>query len=314
MVTTGAASGDAPIHGACIKLNKEALDLIVQGRAGDAENLLSAALASGDHLDPVCAGITMNNIAALLWRSGRESEAESMARRSVQALEQSCPPDDPALMRPLQILAMVEIQRGRIARAREALKRMQAIPTPRPEARELVYATAAALEEAQGRLPEAESQYSAAMHALKEAGLGESGDAAVLLNSLGGIYIKEHRLGEARQMLNEALQIFERTPDTDPWDRVKLLHVRGALCGREGEWRQAEEDLANALSIAYRESLVEPVALRTLLMDYAAVLRKNHQPREARSIERRLAVLESTQQDRGVVDVSDLLARPKTSK
>jgi tetratricopeptide (TPR) repeat protein len=304
-------NGATPISAACTWRNDDALSRVAHGQSMEAENILSVALANGGRLDHVCAGLTMTNIAALLLVSGRLAEAEVMAERSVHTLEESFPPDDPALLRPLQILAAVQFERGKIARARETFKRMQSNRTRRPEDLALVNAMAASLLKAQGRWPEAESQYAAAIHAMKEAGRGDSADAGALLNGLGAIYIEEHRMDAARQTLNEALAVFERAPDADPWDRIKLLHTRGALCARQGEWREAEQDLANALSIADRESRVEPAALRSLLIDYAAVLRKNHRRQEARSIETRIAALGRALENREVVDVTDLLARSK---
>jgi tetratricopeptide (TPR) repeat protein len=264
--------------------------------------------------DPISTGLTMNKMAALLSASGRLAEAETMAQRSVHILEEICPPDDPALMRPLQVLAAIQFQRGKIARAREAFRRMQSIRTTQPEDRALVDAMAAALLEAQGRWPEAEVQYAAAIQALNEAGRGGAVDAGTLLVAMGGLYIKEQRMSVARQALNEALAIFERAPDAVPSDCIDLLHTRGVLCARQGEWGAAVQDLAAALSIADRESRMDPTALRSLLIDYRAVLRKNHRRREARSIETRIAALGRAPEDRELVDVTDLLARPKGHK
>jgi hypothetical protein len=129
-----------------------------------------------------------------------------------------------------------------------------------------------------------------------------------LLNGLGAVYIQEHRMEDARETLS-GLAILERAPDADPWDRIKLLKTRGALCARQGDWNAAEQDLGNALSIADHESRVDPVVLRPLLIDYAAALRKNHQRREARLIETRLAVLGRAPENREIVDVSERLPR-----
>ena len=276
--------------------------------------MLSAALANDDRLDHVCAGLTMNKIAAFLSDSGRLAEAEAMAQRSVHTLDESLPPDDPALLRPLQVLAAIQFQRGKIARAREAFRRMQSIRTTQPEDRARANAMAAALLEAQGRWPEAEAQYTAAIQALKEAGRSDAADAGTLLVGMGGLYIREHRISAARQVLNEALAIFERAPDSEPPDRINLLHTRSALCARQGEWGEAEQDLANAVSIADHESRVEPAALRSLLVDYAVVLRKNHRRREARSVETRIATLGRDPEDGELVDVTELVAPPKARR
>lgn len=307
-------ASEAPISLACTKLSEDALTRVAQGQSRETENMLSAALANDDRLGHVCAGLVMNKMAAFLSDAGRLAEAEVMAQRSVHTLDESFPPNDLALLRPLQVLAAIQFQRGKIARAREAFRRMQSIRTTQPEDRALVNAMAAALLAAEGRWPEAEAQYTAAIQALKEAARGDTADGVALLVGMGGLYIREHRMGEARQVLNEALAIFERAPDADPWDRINLLRTSGVLCARQGEWGEAERDLANAVSIADSESRVEPTVLRSLLVDYAVVLRKNHRRREARSIETRIATLRRAPEDRELVDVTDLLARPKARR
>jgi hypothetical protein len=54
--------------------------------------------------------------------------------------------------------------------------------------------------------------------------------------------------------------------------------------------------------------------LKSLLTNYAYVLRKNHQGREARTIEARAAALQTHELTNGVVDLSELLAKPRTDK
>ncbi len=311
---TQVATGTAPIGAACSKLNENALTQVAQGQSAQAEKMLAAALATFDRFDHVCAGLTMHNMAALLAIPGRLSEAEAMAQRAVNTLQDSFPPDDPALLRPLQILAAVQFELGKIARARESFKRMQSIRPTRPEDRALVCAMAASLLEAEGKWREGESQYHTAIQALKDCGRGDTTDAGALLNGLGNLYMRQHRMGEARRALDEALAILEHAPDASPWDRIKVLYTRGLLGVRQGKWIQAEQDLANALSIADHQARVEPTILRYLLINYAAVLQKNHRRREARSIARRAAALDSAPEDGNVVNVADLLARKKTRK
>jgi tetratricopeptide (TPR) repeat protein len=302
------SSGTTP-NGACEKLNGDALRAVAQGQSAEAERILAAAFASADRTNPVCAGVTMSNIAALLEGSGRLSQAGGMALRAVHALEDSLPPGDPALLRPLRILGAAQFQQGKLAKAREALKRLQSIQITRPEQRALVSSFAAALLETERKWPEAESEYNTAILALDAAGSGHTADAGALLTGLGGIYIQERRFDQALETLNAALAICERAPDADPWDRVKILHLRGVLNANKGEWKEAEQDFACALSISDHESRVEPTALSPLLTDYAAVLRRNHRQREARAVETRLAALEVAQADRHIVDVTELLDR-----
>jgi tetratricopeptide (TPR) repeat protein len=253
-------------------------------------------------------------MAAFMFVAGRIADAERLAERSVQILEKASSPNDELLMSPLQVLAATRFEQGKTARAREAFKRMQAIPIQRPEDSAKVHWTAGALLEAEGRRPEAEAEYLAAFHSWVEAGHGETADAGALLNSLGALYIEEQRLAEAQQTLDRAFAIFSRAQDAIPMDRINLLNVRGALHARQGDWREAEQDLRDALSMADREPRFDLVALRSLLTNYALVLRKNHHGREARSIEARAVAIQTTRTTAGIVDITDLLRKAKPAK
>jgi hypothetical protein len=160
----------------------------------------------------------MSNVAALLLRSGRPKEAEAIAKRSFHALEERLTSNSLFLLRPLHTLAAAQLQQGETSRTRDTIKRMRSIQTTRPADRALVNAAAASLLEAQGRLPETESQYAAAIQAMKEGGHGDTADEGVLLLDIGGLYIKEHRMRDAQQALTEALAVFERAPDSEPFD------------------------------------------------------------------------------------------------
>jgi tetratricopeptide (TPR) repeat protein len=298
----------------CAKMNSEVLLRVANGGPKEAEQILAESLKQGNRLEPLCAGLVMNNMAALLLVSGRLGEAEVMAERSIRILDEIYPPDDSALLRPLHNLAATRLEQGKIARAKEAFKRMQSIRIRRAEDRVLVNSMAASLLEIEGKWTEAESHYSAAIQFLKSAGRGDTSDAGALWDGLGGLYIKQQRMTEARVALDRALAIFERAPDAESWDRIKVLFTRGSLHARLGQWREAEEDMANALSIADRESRLEPTVLRPLLINYSVVLRKNHRRREARSIETRIAAIGRAPGDGGLVDVSDLIARQKARR
>jgi hypothetical protein len=97
-------------------------------------------------------------------------------------------------------------------------------------------------------------------------------------------------------------------------DRVKLLNVRGVLQSRQGDWSGAEQDFHEALSIADREPWVDPFALRALLNNYAAVLRRNHHRQEARSIQARAAKISIDRSTASIVDITDLLPKGSPSK
>src|SRR5262249_32117180 len=157
--------------------------------------------------------------------------------------------------------------------------------------RAVVHNMAAALLSAEGRWGDSESEYLAALRAWEQEGGGDTADAGAILNSLGSLYVQERRFDEADLVLDRALSIFDHAEDAVPRDRINLLNPRGLLHARRGEWREAEEDLRDALSVADREPWLDPVDLRSLLTNYARVLRKNHRRQAALTIEARIAVL-----------------------
>jgi tetratricopeptide (TPR) repeat protein len=264
--------------------------------------------------DPLCEGLMLANMAAVRANGGRLSEAETLAERSIRLLTQIYSPESRILLYPLQVIAAARFEQGKIAKAREVFQRMQLLRIDQPEDAALVHGMSASLLEAEGRRPEAEYEYLAALHSWDEAGSGETADAGTVLYSLASLYVQEHRFDDARRALDRAFAIFTLAKDAAPMDRVKLLHVQGGLHYWQGEWQEAEEALHEAVSIADSVPRMVPAARAVLLAEYAMVLRKNHHRREARLIEERLAVLRRTSATGTVVDVTELLAKPKPAK
>ena len=246
--------------------------------------------------------------------SGRLAEAEVLEQRTLKILEKSYPPDDPVLLLPLQSLAQIQFEQRKIARARETFQRLQSIPTERPPDRAMVHGLAASLLYAEGRYNEAEAEYLRALSAWEEAGQGQTMDVAAVLDGLATLYIADGRYREAGRTLDRALAIITSAKDAVPMDRIKLFRARAELHVRQGEWRQAEADLGSAVSMADRDTRLDPAVLKSLLADYAHALRKNHRGREARTIEARAAALQTHGLTDGVVDSSELFAKPKVSK
>ncbi|MGH9664116.1 MAG: tetratricopeptide repeat protein, partial [Bryobacteraceae bacterium] len=255
---------------ACAALNHIAMTEVANGQLEDAEAALSAALASDPQRpEHACAGLVLNNLAAVMSASGRMAEAETLAVQSLRILEESFPLDDPILLRPLHILAAARLEQGKTAAARQAFKRMQAIHVRRPEDRALVHGMAAVLLHAEGRHKEAEPEYLTALGAWQAAGHGETADAASVLNSLGALYIEEGRFEDARRALDRALAIFATAKDTVPMDRIKILNLCAALQTRQGEWWDAEEKLRQEVSIADRQEHLDLAEIIPVLANLA---------------------------------------------
>jgi tetratricopeptide (TPR) repeat protein len=300
---------------ACIELNRTAMNHVAGGRLGDAESALSAALANrATDSGQSCAWLTLHNLAFVTALSGRLAEAEVLEKRSLKILEKSYPPDDPVLLRPIQLLSQIQFEERKIAKARETFQRLQSIPTERPTDRAMFHGLAAALLYAGGRYNESEAEYLKALAAWEEAGRGETTDMAAVLNGLGLLYIADGRYQEAGRTLDRAFALVTSAKDAVPTDRIKLFSSRAELHVRQGEWREAEADLGSAISMADRDTRLDPAELKSILANYAHVLRKNHRGRQARTIEARAAALQTHGSTDGVVDASELFAKPKVSK
>ena len=135
-----------------------------------------------------------------------------------------------------------------------------------------------------------------------------------LISQLGSLYIEECRFEEAQNLLNRAWALFTSAEDTVAMDKVKLLNNRATLHARQGEWREAGEDLRVCILMMDREKHVDTAAFATLLDNYAIALRKTHRKREARSIEARASALQGHPATNAVVDVTELLAQSKLNK
>ena len=306
-------AGHAAPSAACIDLNQSAMNYIAVGRLKDAESTLSSALTdpkSGS--EQSCGWLTVHNMAVVMALSGRLGEAEVLETRSIKILEMGYPPDHPVLLRPLQSLAQIQYDQREIAKARDTFQRLQSIPTERPADHAKVHGLAAALQYIEGRYHEAEAEYLKALGAWEEAGRADATDVAPVLDGLAAIYVADRRYREAGRTLDRAIAILTSAKDAVAMDWIKLFSSRAGLHVRQGEWREAEADLATAISAADRDTRLDPALLKSLLANYAYVLRKNHHGREARPIEARAAAIQAREPANGVVDISELVARPRT--
>lgn len=99
-----------------------------------------------------------------------------------------------------------------------------------------------------------------------------------------------------------------------PLDRIKLLNARAVAHAKRGEWQEAQEKWCEAIAIADRAGVSNPVVLTSVLNNYAVALRKNHHRRAARAMEARAAMLPRNPAAGAVVDVSELLAESEAHK
>ena len=303
-----------PGYGLCLALNEAAITLVASGHLDEAEASLTARAFADERSQLVCRGQVLTNMARAMGLQGRIAEAERLARDALRTLEKVYPPDDWALLRPLQVIAVVRLEAGKTAAARSAVARIQSIRIKDLDDAAIVHGVVGTLLHTEGRRSEAEAEYDSALRALEERGRRDSTDAATILTCLAALYVAEGRFDESRRILDRALRIHDRAKDTLPMDYVKFFYLRGVFHIRAGEWQEAEEDLHHAISLADRQPYGAPAFLPTILDNYSYVLRKNHRRQEAKVIKARAAALPRDRTAAAIVDSSALLVGKGTAK
>ncbi len=189
---------------------------------------------------------------------------------------------------------------------------MLSIRIDRPDDRALVRGMAGVLLQREGRWKEGEMEYLGALQAWGEAGRAYSMDAASVLNDLGSLYIEAGRLDDAQRALDRAQRIFAVVKDVVPFDRIKLAATQGALCARLGQWPDAERYFRDAVSIVEHDDRLEASIQAEVFASCAVALRRNHRRGEARSFEARAASLQIHQEAKGMVDITEFLAKSRS--
>jgi len=108
----------------------------------------------------------------------------------------------------------------------------------------------------------------------EESGRGETADVAAVLGGVAVLYVADERYAEARRTLDRGIAILSSAKGVVATDWIKLFSTRAELHVRQGEWHEAEADMAAAISAAGRDTRLDPAVLKPLRGSYAHVLRK----------------------------------------
>ncbi len=179
----------------------------------------------------------------------------------------------------------------------------------RHEDRALVKNLAATLFVLEQKDGEAEAAFLDGLAAMQQAHRLHSANAAVMMEGLGSLYTRHRRFEEARRELDLASATFHESKETLPVDLILLLNFQAQLHKELAEWHDAENDLLEAMSLARGQPQMDARTVRSLLANYAFVLRHMHRGREARQVEANIAALEH--RPSGVIDVAELLQTSK---
>lgn len=291
----------------CAQVNSSIAEAAAQGGADEASRILSSATATGGTgLDAHCAGLLSNNVAALFLTSGRLNEAQRFAEKAIAYLQKDHPLDDSTYLRPLHVLATVDLELGLTRKADELVQRMRTIPAITTADRALVDQISGAVLQREGRLQEAESQYRAVLAELSRTDKDAGAEGAAVRGQLACLYLQDHRDADALKTADDALRCLDALSGVPPLYRIKLLNVRAVACTRLDRWPEAEADLAEAVSLGRLQTHLDSAELQPIVSNYAGVLRKLHR-KEARSVEKLAASLQKENRASStIVDISQL--------
>ena len=297
---------------ACIEFNQKIVGNVKSGQLADAESAFSGAeIHKESGSEQACIWLTMHNRGYILALSGRREEAEVLSQQALRILDKLYSPDDPIRFGSLHLLWSVQYQQGKLGQARQTFQNMRTLRLDRSRDRAIFYGAAADQLQTEGRYKEAEPEFLRALAAWKEEGRGESAEAAALLTSLGTLQVAQGRYLDAGKTLNRAFVIVNSAKDAIPMDLVNLYGARATLHARQKRWQAAEEDLKSAISLADRDTRLDPAELKRLLVNYVYVLRKTHRKKEARSVEARAAAIHAPALRNAIVDVTELVRKER---
>jgi tetratricopeptide (TPR) repeat protein len=302
------------IEASCELLRRDTMQYAESGRLTEARARLIEGVLELEKTESgvECVGFVFNSVGDMLQSSGRLTAAESFAERSLSELETDHQPDDRILLQPLQILAAVYLRRGEVGRARDTLRRLQAVRTEWLGEAALVRGIKAALLHAEGRDVEAEQEYIAILASWEKAGFGNSHVSYEVLNSLASLYTPHARFFEARDAFQRAQAILESQPDTTESDRMTILNNLATLYYQRRDYPQAEEYFRRAIALEGHLPQEERGALKTILFNYALLLRKTDRKHEAKVVERRAKAIVASDENSAkssVVDATELRMR-----
>jgi CHAT domain-containing protein/Tfp pilus assembly protein PilF len=194
---------------------------------------------------------------AELYRSGKYTEAASLAERYVEAMKSQHGTGSREYAAALSWLAALYQAQGRYGEAERLMKSALAIDEkalgPYDQDVGIDLGNLAKLYKAQGRYDEAERLYERALAIAEKAPGADRRDIGIARSNLAGLYLEQGRYAEAEPLMKSALAISEKAPGPDHGDISTYLNNLALLYEKQGRYAEAEPLYKRALTIAEKE-------------------------------------------------------------
>jgi tetratricopeptide (TPR) repeat protein len=245
----------------------------------------------------------MNCLGSVLQDLGRLDEAEQHYRRSLRMLESQFGPDDPDLVFALNNLGGLMMVRGRLseaARLRERSLEMRERSYPAADPAVLrAIENLAAVRLAQKQYPEAQRLFERARKTWEALRPGAP-EAAIALNGLGAVALRNKRKDQAAMLFREAIDRWQ--PDTEPLLLAQVLGNLATVVGPD----EALAQYTRAVALVEKHGGPEHPLLAPLYDAQAACLRRLHRTQESRELAARARLVRQANPTGLSADVSSL--------
>lgn len=245
----------------------------------------------------------MNCLGSVLQDLGRWDEAEQHYRRSLRMLENQFGPDDPDLVFALNNLGGLMMVRGRLSEAARLRERsLQLRERSYPAADPVVLRAIenlAAVRLAQKHYAEAQRLFERARKAWEEL-RPRAPEAAIALNGLGAVALRNKRKDEAAMFFHEAVDRWQS--GTEPLLLAQVLGNLATVVSPD----EALAPYTRAVALVNKYGGPEHPLLALLYDAQAACLRRLHRTRESRELAARARRVRQANPSGLSADVSSL--------
>jgi tetratricopeptide (TPR) repeat protein len=309
---TGLIPSSAPLFVACLftfavleaqtptgwqDMVQEARQQLQQGNYQMAYQTLSSALAlaqsNGAH--PSLEATTRNNLGDITRALGQYIEAERHFKGSIALWEKLGRDGLEGLSRPLNNLALLYLDTGRLSDAARVYLRALAIRTELKGPRHPDLAPSLIglcnIEGQQRRFSEGEAHCHAAIEVLQNGGQIGNPTLAMAYMNLAVLYAARNDLATASRLTTKAVELAHLAEGFRHADLIKLLLAAAKTRSETGSPTQAVETLEQAMTMAKAYlGTQHPTFARGLLLR-AKFLRKDNRNAEARKLEQQAATI-----------------------
>lgn len=250
-----------------------------EGRYAEARELLREAWAEAQYFSPtdLARGLAAQSLATVLLVQDDMSQAEPLFLESKSVFESAGPDGRFPLAQTLDGLGELRLEQGRYVEAEQLLKEGLSLNRALHGENHLLtaqsYRHLGELYEVLNRIEDAEHWLESSLKSVRADPAPPAGALSIALEALARVYLAERRYGQARSLLQEALEA-KRAMGQDHPGYADVLVLMGALYRLQGDPARAEPILKKALAIYDARGDWHRFAAQTQLAGVALAERK----------------------------------------